>query len=65
MENFLMKAPTMVTIKEASARTGMSYDSIRKLCLRGEIVHVKCGTKYMVNYEKFVSFLNGEEVRTA
>lgn len=30
--------PTMVTIKEASLKTGLSYDFIRKLCLRNEII---------------------------
>lgn len=52
--------PTMLTIKETASRTGVSYDFIRKLCLSRKIVHVRAGTKYLINFEKFVDFLNGE-----
>lgn len=52
--------PTMVTIKEASVKTGLSYDFIRKLCLRNEIIHIKAGNKFLINFEKFIDFLNGE-----
>lgn len=54
-----LKIPTMVTIREASRRTGVSYDFIWKLCRSNQIVFVKAGTKYLVNLEKFVEFLNG------
>ena len=50
--------PEMLTIRETSARTGVSYDAIRKLCLRGEIIHIKVGTKYLVNFGKFCEYLN-------
>ena len=57
-----MTVPTMVSIKEASSRTGLSYDYIRKLCLQKKIVFVKAGSKYLINLEKLVTFLNeGEE----
>lgn len=57
-----MTIPTMVSIKEASSRTGLSYDYIRKLCLQKKIVFVKAGSKYLINLEKLVIFLNeGEE----
>ena len=52
------KVPTMVTLKEAAARTGMSYDFVRKLCLRGHIVHIRAGSKILVNLEKLTEFLN-------
>lgn len=55
-----MDIPTMVTIKEASSQTGVSYDFIRKLCLQKRIVFIKAGSKYLINLEKFVAFLNGE-----
>lgn len=54
-----LKIPTMVTIREASRRTGVSYDFIWKLCRSNQIVFVKAGTKYLVNLEKLVEFLNG------
>ena len=52
--------PTMLTIKEASSRTGLSYDALRKLCLKGEIVHIRVGSKFLINFEKLVDYLNGE-----
>lgn len=56
-----VKIPTMVGIKEASERTGLSYDFLRKLCLQGKIVHVRAGCRFLINLEKLVLFLNGEE----
>ncbi|MDY4115124.1 excisionase family DNA-binding protein [Blautia sp. HCP3S3_D9] len=56
-----MTIPTMVSIKEASSRTGLSYDYIRKLCLQKKIVFVKAGSKYLINLEKLVIFLNDGE----
>ena len=40
--------PQMVTI------------NIRCLCLTNQIVFVKTGCKYLINMDKFVAFLNGE-----
>lgn len=53
-----MTIPTMKTIREASNATGISYDRIRKLCLQGKIVHIRTGSKFLINMEKFVEFLN-------
>lgn len=50
--------PTMLTIKAASAQSGLSYDFIRKLCLQGKITYVRAGTKYLINFEKFIEYLN-------
>lgn len=50
--------PTMYTIKQASTETGLSYDFLRKLCLQNKIVYVKAGSKYLINMEKLVEFLN-------
>lgn len=51
--------PHMISIREASDASGMSYDAIRKLCLRNEIVHIRCGAKYLINAQRFADFLNG------
>lgn len=53
--------PTMVSLHEASKRTGLSYDYLRKLCLQRKIVYVKAGSKYMINLEKLALFLNTGE----
>ena len=56
-----MEIPEMVSIRQAAARTGLSYDYIRKLCLQQKIVYVKAGTKYLVNFGKLIIFLNDGE----
>lgn len=54
-----LKIPTMVTLSEASKQTGLSYDYLRKLCLAGQITHIRAGKKYLINLEKLVDYLNG------
>lgn len=56
--NTIPFVPEMVSINECSARTGVSYDWIRKLCLQGKIVHIRAGSKYLINWNKFVEYLN-------
>lgn len=58
MDNVIQMVPTMLTLQEASSRTGVSYDWLRKLCIQGKIVHIRCGNKYLVNLEKLVDYLN-------
>ena len=55
-----MTIPTMVTIKQAAEKTGLSYYYIRKLCLEKKVVHIMAGRKVLINEEKLVNFLNGE-----
>lgn len=50
--------PEMVTLKEASSRTGLSYDCLRKLCLNNQIVYFRAGTKYFINFGRLCEFLN-------
>lgn len=54
-----LKIPTMVTLAEASKQTGLSYNYLRKLCLMGQITHIRAGKKYLINLEKLVDYLNG------
>lgn len=54
-----LKIPTMVTLAEASKQTGLSYDYLRKLCLRDQITHIRAGKKYLINLERLVDYLNG------
>lgn len=56
--------PEMLPIREVAARTGMSYEAIRHLCVTGEIVHIRVGSrsgKYLVNFARFIDYLNGEK----
>lgn len=54
--------PQMKPIKEMMALTGLSYTYLRQLCLEGKIVHIRAGKKYLINYDRFIDFLNGVEV---
>lgn len=60
------KVPTMLTIKEAADKTGLAAHFIRHLAIKNEIVHVRCGKKYLINLEKFIEYLNTSkgELRT-
>ena len=53
--------PTMLTMEETAKRTGLSYEYIRKLCKNGKIVFVKSGRKYLINFTRFVEYLNTGE----
>ena len=48
----------MLTLREASKRTGLSYDRLRKMCLADEIIYIRSGAKFLVNYTKLVEYLN-------
>ena len=54
--------PEMLTLRQAAAKTGLSYDYLRKLCLQKKIIFVKAGNKYLINMEKLADFLNGEDM---
>lgn len=53
--------PVMMPIKEVSARTGISYESIRHLCLTNQITFIRVGRtggKYLINFKRFLEFLD-------
>lgn len=58
IDNKINYVPEMIPIKEAAGRTGLSYDYLRKACLHGDIVHVRSGNKFMINFGKLVDYLN-------
>lgn len=60
MQNNILtfKIPTMLTIKETSEKTGVAAHFIRSLAINNQIVHVRCGKKYLINLEKFIEYLN-------
>ena len=49
--------PRMGTLKEAAALAGIPYSAIRKMCITGKVVHVRVGTKYLVNLDKLAEYL--------
>lgn len=58
-----MTIPTMVSIKEASRQTGISYEFIRQLIRERKIIYVRAGVKFLVNMESLVEYLStGEQI---
>ena len=55
------KIPEMVTLKDAAKRTGLSYYYLRNQCLAGKIVHIRAGAKILINFDRLINLLNGEE----
>lgn len=53
--------PEMITLREAARRTGLSYDFLRKGCLSGQLIHIRAGSKILINFNKLIDKLNGEE----
>lgn len=51
--------PTMKTIKEMVEITGLSYTFLRNLCMENKIIYIRTGKKYLINYDRFVDYLNG------
>ena len=54
--------PEMMGLREASRKTNLSYDSLRKMCLNNEIPHIRVGKVFNINYTALCRRLNGEEV---
>lgn len=53
--------PHMRTINETAKGTGFPAHAIRQLVKENKIVFVQCGTKTLVNVEKFIEYLNKGE----
>ena len=53
------KIPEMLSVRESSKRTGLSYDYLRKQCLKGNLKHIRLGTgKFLINYDSLVDQMN-------
>lgn len=60
----MIDIPTMLSLKDAAQRTGLSYYEIRFLCIDGKVPHIRLGSgqngKILVNLERLVEYLNTE-----
>lgn len=52
------RLPNMKSIKEMVELTGLSYSFLRQLCMQNKIVHIRSGKKYLINYDRFIDYLN-------
>lgn len=53
--------PRMLTIQQLVREcrgTGITESAIRTLIWENRIAHVKIGKKYLINYDRFIEFLN-------
>lgn len=57
------KIPTMLTIPQIVERfPALNYNFVRRLCVENKICYVRGGKgRYLINLEKFVDWLNGDE----
>lgn len=51
--------PRMMTIKDASAASGLAAYRIRQLCKSGTVRSVTCGRKTLVNASSLVQWMQG------
>ena len=56
----MMTEKIMLPLRETAKRTGLSYEWLRQQCIAGQIAHVRCGTKYLINYEELLKRLETE-----
>ena len=57
----MREIPRMLTIREAAKETGLSEHMVRMLCRQRKIVCFTSGRKYIINLDKLIDYLNGEE----
>ncbi len=53
-------APRMRSIVEAAKEVGLSAYTIRRLIKENKIIYVRSGMKYLVNLDRLIDFLNGQ-----
>lgn len=56
------KVPHICTIEQLAGETGISAYTIRQWVKQGAFRTLRSGTKYLINYDVFIKFLNGETV---
>ena len=55
------KIPTMKSISECSEIVGLAKYHVRRLVLQGKVKYVRSGSKYLVNVESLIEYLNNGE----
>lgn len=55
--------PRMMTLREAATETGLTYSCLRRWIKSGEFTYyVMAGTKYLINLDRLIEFLNAPAV---
>lgn len=55
------KIPHICTIKQLAEETSISEHTIRSWVKQGAFKSLRSGKKYLINYDVFIKFLDGEE----
>lgn len=58
MDTTIAIVPRMLTVKQLSKETGISEFHIRRLIKSNRITYIRTGTKCLVNFDRFVEYLN-------
>ena len=53
--------PVMLTIEQASEKTGITKYRLREWCKENKITCVRCGNRFLINLDKLITFLNEGE----
>ncbi len=53
--------PKMVTVNELANLVNISAYAVRRLVKENRITYFKSGSKVLINYDRFIDFLNGEQ----
>lgn len=56
--NMGLKIPRMASIQTVADECGFPYKTLWKLCKGNKIVYIRAGNKYLINFDKFIEFLN-------
>ncbi len=57
-----MVIPRMMTIKETAEITHLPQHFIRQLVLQKKIVFIRAGTRYLINLERLIDYLNTGDI---
>ena len=55
--------PRMLLPKDIAKEFGIPIYRVRQWVKEDKIVYVMCGKKALINYDKFLDFLNGADVK--
>ena len=59
-----MDSVMMMKLKPASEKYGISYDRLRKMCIAGEVAHIRTGRDYLINVRHLETILNTSGLKT-
>ena len=53
-----LKIPLMKTVVQAAEMTGLATYQIRQLVLNNKVRYIKAGSKYLINIDSLIQYLN-------